>query len=348
MKTTNYKDKSHRDLSRLFNMNNVLSHVIAFGAYFVVIGAILILTYLSFVETFKFTFDWKTIGIFSGATVLLSWTCWNTFYHKQYEKLMDEDIRQQAEGGYSIHARYYNASKDWKDVDLQKCIDEFNEEYTRKWLNWVEKTTGVPIKSCKQKIINPDTNEEEIVDVVGIEDLPYKGFKYKKLMYRIKNHKYPQSGYKTSMELTSLFSYQDANLNKRNLRADKTFYTRKTLTKLFMGILTIVTGASLIPEMISGEYWSAILKLAVAIGSLMSGVFMGAMNGVKGARLKLSVVEDACYDLERWAEKKPIIEPYIQTQPEEVVSQTVEEEPKKESKEFEVTKDIFSQLNIQK
>ena len=344
MKTTNNENKSARDFTKIFNMNNVLGKVIAWGAYFVVIGAILILAYLSFIETFKFTLDWKTIGIFSGATVLLSWTCWNVFYHKQYEKLMDEDIKQQSLGEYSIHARYYNATKDWKDVDLQKAIDDFNDEYTRKWLNWVEKTTGFPIKTCKQKVVDPITKEEEIVEVKGIEDLPYKGFKHKRLMWLIKNHKYPQSGYKTSMELTSLFSYQDANFNKRNLRADKKFYLSKSMSKLVISVLIIVTGASLIPEMIQGEYWSAVLKLCLAIGTLLSSVFMGAMTGVRGARLKLSVVEDACCDLERWAEKKPLIEPYVEPEKPEETTTTTDEA----SNEQEVTEDIFSRLNIPK
>lgn len=344
MKKTNDGTENKRDFARIFNMNNVLGKVIAYGAYLIVIGSVLILAYLSFVETFDIQWDWKTIGVFSGATVLLAWTCWNTFYHKQYEKLMDEDINQQAKNEYSIHARYYVAIKDWKDKELQEAIDRFNEEYVRKWLNWVEKTTGVPIETCKQKIVDPVTKEEKIVEVKGIKDLPYRGFRHKRLMWRIKNHKYPTSGYKTSMELMSLFSYQDANFNKRNLRADKNFYARKTISKLVISILIIVTGASLIPEMINGEYWSAVLKLALAVGSLLSGVFMGAMNGVRGARLKLSVVEDACCDLERWAEKKPLIEPYVE--PEKPVETTNEVEESQD--ESEVTNDIFSQLNVPK
>lgn len=321
-------DTNIRNFAKMFNMNNVLTHVIAWGAYFVVILSILVLAYLSFVEKFDISLDWRTVGVFSIASTLLGWTCWNTFYHKQYERLMSEDIQQQKLGKYSIHARYYNAIKDWNDMELQKAIDAFNDEYTKKWLNWVEKVTGKTIEEIKNG--------------------SYKGFKYKRLMYKIKKHKYPQSGYKTSMELMSLLSYQDANLNKRKLHADRSFYIRHTVQKLLTSVLFMVTAAALIPEMISGQYWSAVLKLIVALCSLSLSVFMGAMNGVKGARMKLSIVEDACVDLEHWAEKKPIIEPYSESIIEE--SKKIEETPKQEESSVmnSINSDIFSKLNIPK
>lgn len=343
---------NERDFARIFNMNNVLSKVIAWGAYFVVVGSVLVLAYLSFVERFEFTLDWKTIGVFSGATTLLSWWCWNVFFRKQYEKLMDEDINQQPKGKYSIHARYYLAIKDWSDQELQHAIDQFNDEYTRKWLNWVEKRTGFPIETKSTVVVNALTGEKTVEEVKGIKDLPYKKFKHKILMWRIKNHKYPQSGYKTSMELMSLFSYQDANFNKRNLRADKNFYKSRSFSKLLTSVLVIVCGASLIPEMISGDYWAALLKLVLAIGSLFSAIFMGAMNGVKGARLKLSIVEDACCDLEQWAGKKPVIEPYIVVKPTEPIETTETTETTEtvstDTNSEEVTADIFSKLKIPK
>lgn len=112
-----------------------------------------------------------------------------------------------------------------------------------------------------------------------------------------------------------------------------------SIKKLLISILTIVTGASLLPEMIDGEVWSALLKLGLAVFSVITATFMGAMNGVRGARLKLSVVEDACSDLERWANKKPVLAPYKEPQappekPEKVT--TIEGES-----ETEVTAEIF-------
>lgn len=336
--------KNKKDFKRIFNTNYVLGKIIGFAAYLVLIGSILVLTYLSFIETFKFTPDWKTVTIFAAASVVLSWICWNTFYHKQYEKLMDEDIEQHAKDKYSIHKRYYDASRNWTDAELQIAIDKFNDEYTEKWLRWVEKTTGVPIETTKEKYID-ENGKEQVETILGIKDRPYKGFKHKILMWRIKNHKYPKSGYKTSMELLSLFSYQDANFNKRDLRADKKFYMSHTSTKFFTSVLLIVTGASLIPEMVQGNYWAAVLKLILAIFSLCSSVIMGAMNGVRGARLKLSIVEDACADMERWANTKPVLSPYDnpkEIKPEEPIENIVE----KSEEEPVITEDIFTKLNV--
>lgn len=334
--------KNKNDLKRIFNMNNILTQILEFGAYFVLIGSILLLAYLSFIDSFEGSLDLKVLGIFSAATVFSSWMCWNMFYRKQYEKVMSDDIAQQSLNKYSIHSRYYVAIKDWKDADLQIAIDRFNDEYIKKWLNWVERITGVPIKSKKEKYVDSDTGEEKIIEEKGIEELPYKGFKHKLLMFRIKHRKYPESGYKTSMELMSLFSYQDANFNKRELKADKKFYKGGSIKKLIVSLLLITTGASLTPVLIAGNYETVILRLMLAIGSLLSSTFMGAMNGVKGARIKLSIVEDVCADLERWANKKPILAPYEEPKP-----VNYEVEVKNSNNENEVTNEIFNVQNLQ-
>lgn len=336
------RDKDN--FKNIFNMNNILNKVVSYGAYLILLASVLILVYLSFVDTFNVALDFRVLGIFSGATVMLSWTCWNIFYRKQYEKVMSDDINQNSNGKYSIHYRYYNATKDWSDIELQKAIDKFNDEYIAKWLRYVEKRTGVPIESGKM-IIKNEKDEEEIIDVVGIKDRPYKGFKHKILMWRIKNHKYPESGYKTSMELLSLFSFQDANFNKRDLRADKSFYRSGSIKKLIVSILIVVSGASFIPEMVKGDYFSIIMKLILAIWSLLSAVFMGAMNGVKGARIKLSIVEDACVDLERWKDTKPIIAPYESPIKIENESDIIEEKEVKEdnNSEQDINFEIFKQ-----
>ena len=258
----------------------------------------------------------KSYGIFSIALVALSWINWTAFYRRQYEKVMAEDIEQHANNKYSIHVRYYNAIKDYNDIELQKDIDKFNDEYTAKWLRWVEKRTGYSVEEIKK--------------------LPYKGFKYKFIMWRIKHHKYPQSGYTTSMELMSLFAFQEANLNKRDLRADRRYYTWHALQKFVTTLMTVVVGASIIPEMISGEWWTAILKLILGIFSIGMSVIFGALNGIQGARLKLSTVEEACGDLERWAEKKPEKAPYDE----------IKETPKPEKKEEPKTDPLENIFNL--
>lgn len=365
----NQNQMSKKDFKRLFNMNNILSAFINWAAYIIVLISLIILIYFSFIETVEIKIDWKTFTIFAVITTMLSWLNWNTWYKKQYESIMAQDIAQQEFNKYSVHSRYYMAIKDWTDVDLQIAIDNFNKEYENKWLRWVEKITGVPIESKDEVEIDKDGNMvilsktieldnygEEVLDIdfnpvyniryktfrtTGIKELPYKKFKHKILMWRIKNHKYPQSGYKTSMELMSLFSFQEANLNKRNLKADKQFYGKNAFRKALFLLLTIGVGASIFPHMIKGEWWAAILKLILAIGSLLSSILMGAMNGIRGARIKLSTVEDACQDLELWAKKKPIIAPYK----EPIVEQS--EKVEKPENVYEVTSEIFAKPNLQ-
>lgn len=303
------ENKNKINFKKIFNLNNILSQVINYLAYIIAVGSSLILIYLSFVNEFNIDLDWKTLTIFSTVVVVLVWLNWNTFYKRQYEKVMSKDIAQLDEDKYSIHGRYYCAIKDYSDEQLQKCIDDYNDEYEKRWLNWVEKYTGFPIETISVEIKTNDGKIENKI-ITGIKDLPYKGFKHKILMWRIKTHHYPQSGYKTSMELSSLLSFQDANLNKKHLHSDRYYYSRKAISKFIFTLLTIGLGASLVPEMIKGEYGSAILKLLLALGSLGGAIVGGALSGIQGARLKLSIVEDVCFDLERWAGKKPIITPY--------------------------------------
>lgn len=347
------QEQEKRNFRKMFNMNSILAQVINFAAYIILLISVFALIYISFVQKFNIKIDWVTLTLFSIATVALCWLNWNTWYRKQYEKLMSEDIAEHSKGKYSIHARYYHCIKDWSDIELQKKIDQFNDEYTAKWLRWVEKTTGVLIETreeveldAKGQPVLDENGKPKIIIVKGIKDLPYKHFKYKRLMWRIKNHKYPQSGYKTSMELMSLFSFQDANLNKRNLKADKQYYAFQSSSKFLSSLLTITMGASLVPEMISGNYAAAILKLILGLGSLLTSVLMGAMNGFKGGRLKLSVVEDACTDVERWGNMKPVVAPYepFKTQFEEVQpTQEVQQNTEKPAESQPViTKEIFN------
>lgn len=370
MEKKNKDGLNKRDFKRLFNMNNILSQLINWAAYIIVLISLGVLVYFSFVQTLEIKIDWKTFTIFTLVAVALSWLNWNTWYKKQYESVMAQDIAQQESNKYSVHSRYYVAIKDWSDPELQLAIDNFNTEYENKWLRWVEKYTGVPIKTREDVELDKDGNPiiesqtllldeygEEVLDIdfnpivvtkyktvvtKGIKDLPYRKFKHKVLMWRIKTHHYPQSGYKTSMELMSLFSFQEANMDKRSLKADKRFYVRTSLRKLVVLLLTIGVGASIVPNMIEGEWWAALLKLIIAIGSLLTAILMGAINGVRGARIKLSTVEDACMDLELWAKKKPIIAPYKEPTVNIVV------EPKINQSENEVTNDIFDKTKFTK
>lgn len=351
---------STQSTRKLFNLNTILSTIINFAAYIILIFSAGLIIYLSFIQSLEFKIDWKTLGVFTGAAVLLSWINWSTFYKKHYEKVMSDDIDAAENNSYSIHSRYYNAIKDYDDTTLQQDIDKFNDEYTNKWLRGVERTLGFPIETTSKievdeegnPVLEESTGKPKVIVVPGIKDLPYKTFKHithKFLAWRVKNHWYPKSGYNTSMEVMSLLSFQESNLNKRHLKADKSFYIRKSITKFASSLLTVSVGASLIPEMITGEWWAAILKLAIAVGTLVAAVLGGSLNGIRGARLKLSNVEDVCGDLERWAKKKPILIPYkLPVDNTKLEQSQLDLDMLLPNKTSEVTFDIFNSTKISK
>lgn len=366
-------NKEKPNLKKLFNMNYILSQLMNFVAYIIAVVSAIVLVYISFIEHLDISFDWTTMTIYSLLAISISWINWNAFYRQRYEKIMTEDIAQNEVGKYSVHARYYYAVKDWDDKELQAKIDEFNREYTAKWLQWVEYKTGRPIKTKTEvelddygkPVIDKVTGEPKVVTNYGLKDLPYiasskknspfyrkklgyKLYKYPILMYRIKTHKYPESGYKSSMELMSLLSFQDANLNKRNLRADKQYYHRKSITRFITSLGLISIGGSMIPDMIDGNIAGAILKLIVALMALLGAIVSGSISGVKGARLKLSIVEDTCADLERWANKKPKIAKYKEIKLIDAVKLDKPIEPPKEETPSEVVEHLFNQQNSQK
>ena len=348
--TQNSKEK--KDLSRLFNLNNILSQIASFAAYIIAILSAGVLIYISFVETFDIHFDWVTLTIFSVLAVSLAWLNWNAFYRQRYEKTMSDDIAQHEFGRYSIHARYYNCVKDWDDASLQIKVDDFNERFIRMWLNWVEQVTGHPIETKEEVQIKDgqpvldENGKPKIIVTKGIKDLSYWKFKHPIIMWRIKTHHYPKSGYRSAIELMSLLSFQETNLSKRDLYAAKRFYVRKSLTKAITAFGIIGIGGSIIPEMVSGNIWAAILKLILALGTLCGSIFMGAINGVRGARLKLSIVEVVCQDLEKWSDKKPVLDKYtpIDTN---TTTNKVDNNQKKAEEPFEVAEQIFNSQNMQ-
>lgn len=369
---TNKEVSEKPNLKKLFNMNYILSQLMNFIAYIIAIASGMVLIYISFIEHFNIHIDWTTMTIYSLLAISISWVNWNAFYRQRYEKIMSEDIAQNEKNEYSVHARFYYAIKDWDDKELQLKIDEFNKEYTEKWLRWVEYRTGSPIETKTEielddegnPVVDKTTGEPKVITTLGIKDLPYfasnnknskyyrkklgyKMYKFPILMYRIKNHKYPQSGYRSSMELMSLLSFQDANLNKRDLKADKKYYHTRSMTRLITSFGLVSIGGSMIPDMIQGNIWSAILKLVAALAALFGAIISGSINGVKGARLKLSVVEDTCHDLERWAGKKPKIAKYKEISLKELAKLDKPVEPPKEETPVEVLESIFDIPNSQ-
>ena len=309
---------NNKDFKKIFNMNTILSVILNYAAYIALILSVGILVYLSFIKRLKIQIDPITFGVFAVAVILLSFTIWNLFYKRRYEKVMSDDIEQHDKLNYSVHVRYYNAIKDWNTVELQSAIDTYNTQYVADWLNSVELETGVPIETTYVQEIDERTGKPKLDEnnqiiykkVLGIKDRPYKGFFHKILMWRIKHHKYPKSGYKNAIQLMSLFSYSEGQLNRRNLKADKIYFRISALFRLLITFLIVCTGASLTPDILEGNLIVVFMKLLVGLSLLFSSMITGTITGFKAARIKLSTVEDACGDLEKWANKKPIFEKY--------------------------------------
>ena len=307
-----------KNFKKVFNLNTIMTVLLNYAAYIVLIGSAAILIYLSFIKKLNVHIDVVTFTVFAGAVILLSFITWNTFYKRRYEKVMADDIEQYAKNKYSIHVRYYNAIKGWTNNELQNAIDEYNKEYVASWLNYVESDTGVPIETTYVQEVDERTNQPKfdennkpiLTKVLGIKDRPYRGFFHKILMWRIKHHKYPKSGYKSAITVSSLFSYNDSELNKRNLHASKTHLCVSGAFRLFSTILVVCVGAALTPDILEENFIAVVMKLIVGLWILISGAIGGTISGAKGAKIKLSVVEDVCKDLEQWADKKPIIEKY--------------------------------------
>lgn len=360
IQTTNKANQANEqtNFKKLFNLNNVLSQVMNFMAYFIAMGSALLLIYISFIEHLDIKIDWAVVTVFIVLAASISWVNWNAFYRQRYERTMAADIAESEQGKYSIHSRYYYAIKDWDDAELQAKIDEFNETYEKRWLSWVEHITGCPIETQTkvevndkgEPVIDEVTGKPKIKIIKGIKDLPYKGFKYPRLMWRVKTHHYPQSGYKTSMELMSLLSFQDNNLNKRDLKAAKKYYHLRSFTRLITSFGMTAIGASIIPDMINGDFWGAILRLMLALGALFGAIVMGTLNGVKGARIKLSTVEDVCGDLERWSGKKSLLPKYkeivLPEEPKEPDNKKVEATEQKDKEPYQVIEKIFSEQTL--
>ena len=323
---------NNRDFKKIFNMNTIMTTVLNYAAYIVLIASVGVLIYLSFIKTLKVSIDVLTFSVFTTVVVILSFVIWNMFYKRRYEKTLADDIAQHEKQKYSIHVRYYNAIKDWNNVELQTMIDEYNKKYIADWLYSVEVETGIPIETKYVQEIDEKTGEVKLDEngkikykkILGIKDRPYKGFSHKILMWRIKHHRYPKSGYKSAISLMSLFSYREGQLNKRNLSADKRYFVISATLRFLLTIFIVTIGISLTPDILEGNFLAMLMKLSVGLWMLISSTISGSITGLKSARIKLSTVEDVCVDLEQWAHKKPIIEKYEITKNEISIKQNSE------------------------
>lgn len=281
------------------NGQRVLNSIVSWGTRILFLVAIVVLSVLSFVESFEFAPNIKKVTTISLVAVALNWFVWDSYYQKQYEKLLTDDVNNK---DYCIHLRYYNARKDWKYSDLQDKIREYNKNFREAWVQDIEDITG----RTREQIINE----------------PYRKNSHKMLIWRLKHKKYPKTGLKTPNDVLYVLSVGKADSMKVHTRAEETFHTIGRIRKFIMSALGCGLAASFAYEFVKGDYTNAIVMLVLNIAMLFMSLFFGSTSGLKGGQLKLSTAEIVCEKLEEWRNQKPEQEPY-QTKDEFIVDDTL-------------------------
>lgn len=285
-----------------FNGQKLLSTIIAWGSRLLFLAAIIVLSVLSFVDSFNITPQIKNITTMALVAAVLNYLIWDSFYTQQYEKCMSADIKNK---DYCIHRRYYEARKGWKYVDLQNKIRQYNEDFKEAWLQDCEDVTG-------------RTRQE-------IEQGTYKKQSHKFIIWRIKHHKYPKTGIRTPNDLLYILSVGKSDSMRLNVKAEEHY----RLAGRFKKILTVIFGclfiASLTYTFITENFGQAIVTLIMNIAMLFMSLFFGATSGLRGGKLKLSTAEIVSERLEEWKDSKPSEEPYKNDEQKEVKEEIKQE-----------------------
>lgn len=274
------------NLSR-FSTNKFVSKILTCSVWVMLAAAVILLAYMSFVDTFYFSPSVKSLTTFGLVSLILNVSLWESFYSSLYSKQLSFDMDNPV---YSIHKRYYLARKGWKYSDLQECVRKYNRDFREAWLKDIEDVTGR-----------------------SIEEIRKGGYRYnthKFLIWRVKHNKYPSTGIKTANSLLYILSVGKSSSMKIDIYESEKFHTRKLIFKIISSLATSFLVASVGYEFIQGNYLSAILKLIVTIVMICFSVFLGATTGYKSARTKLATAEAVSEKLEEWRDMIPIEVPY--------------------------------------
>ena len=269
----------------------VMATIVKWGTQVVFLISIIILSYLSFVDTFKVKPNLKNIGILSIVSAVLSWLVWDSSYTSTYEKTMSKDRLNEE---YSVHRRFYHARRGWKYNDLQTYIRNYNRNFLEQWKIDVEDITGRSFEN--------------------IEAEPYKGHDHKFLIWRVKHHVYPKSGIKTPKDLQYVLSVNSNDGKKIKVHKAETLHSVYRIKKIFSAATSMLFAASVTTTFIQDGWRSAIFTLIMSITFLFFSYFFGSLQGAKGGRIKLATAEEVSELLEEWKNEAPSEEPYVQHQ----------------------------------
>lgn len=274
---------------RITNLSaqKLVSSMLKWGTQIFFVFSICILGYMSFVTSFDISPKLKTLSTMGIIGVALNFWVWESYHNLYNNKVLTADLLNEK---YSIHRRYYNARKGWKQVDLQKTIRRYNIDFVNAW-------------------------KEDIIDITArtIEDIekgPYKGNSHKWLIFRVKHHIYPKSGIKRAREVLSVLDVGKSSSMKINLKQAEISHKLGGMSKLITSVLGLTLAGSITTSFIDGDLKSAIFVLMINIVLLFSSLLFGAMKGTKDAKIQLSIAEQVSSLLEEWKNAPPSEEPY--------------------------------------
>ena len=251
--------------------HKVVSKIIKWGSQILFILSLAIMVYLSFVDDIGLTVNLQRLTTIGIIGVVLNALVWDSYYKKNYEAVMQEDVSNSEKGKYSIHKRYYFARKGWKQVPLQTAIRQYNRNYIKAWIMDIEDRCG--------------RTEQEIIKG------PYKKNSHKWLIYRLKHRVYPTSGIKTPNDLLCLLDVSISNSMRIDVRQAEHFAMKYRLLKLITSVLSVALAASIVVTFLNDGWETAIITLLLNVIILFSSLFLGACLGTRGAKIKLSTVE---------------------------------------------------------
>lgn len=270
-----------------FNAQKLMTKIMKWGTQLVFLAALLVMTYLSFVDDFEIKPSIQNITTVALVALVLNWIVWDSRYKSEFDKAMTADIMAK---DYSIHRRYYFARKNLKQNEVQQYIRQYNQDFVQAWFDDIEDITGRTIKD--------------------IEEHGYKGYDHKYLIWRVKHHKYPESGLKRSRDVLSVLNISGSEGMKIQLRKAEHQHTSGRIQKLITSMMSVSLAASVTINFITDNWESACLTLLLNIVILLTSLFFGAAAGVKGAKIKLATAEQISELLEEWRKYPPKEEPY--------------------------------------
>lgn len=267
-----------------FSAHKLLYTIIKYGSIILAAASIIVLCLLSFVENIGLSTDFRDVTVITLVALVLNCLLWDTFYKDQYSKVLFEDINAAAQKKYSVHKRYYDARKGYTQAELRAYIRKYNKDFVDSWLQDVEDITGRKIDD--------------------IEKESYKHNTHKLLIWRIKHHRYPNSGLHSPQQLLTALSIGQSQGLKLHTNAAEKSHTSKLIVKILTSALTTFLAAAITYNFIT-DAQQAILKLVLSILLIFLSILFGATSGVKGGQTKLSTAEQICELLEEW-KGKPI------------------------------------------